>query len=333
MPPGRTCSAWRQPPVWSSPEMPTSATALAWLRLLRLPNHATVVADVLAGFLIASGVRGMPGWPPPACWWAIGAALALYAAGMVLNDAYDLGIDRVERPERPLPRGLIAPATAFAVGGLLLAIGTVAAVGAAWTAASPWPALVGGLLMLAVWAYDAHLKPTALGPFVMGSCRGLAWLLGMTAAGGPHGSQWLIPAGMGTYVAGITLFARDEAAAAARAATLRFGAALMVAGLALAAGPVWQQAGAGQRLPGTPLPAVTWLLLWGIISTSVLVRALPALVSPQPARIQAAVGNAILSIITLDAILVLASCGERWSIAVLALLAVAVVGRQVAPTT
>lgn len=312
----------------------TSRTAVgAWLQLLRLPNHATVVADVLAGFLIAAGVRGVLSWPPAACWWAIGSALALYAAGMVLNDAYDLELDRAERPERPLPRGVIAPATAFGVGSLLLAVGIAAAIGAAVAAASPWPAVVGGALMLAVWGYDARLKSTALGPFVMGACRSLAWLLGMTAAGGPHGVQWLLPVGMGTYVAGITLFARDEAAPAARAATLRFGAAIMVVGLALAAGPVWQRAGAGLRLPGGPLPASTWLLLWSIISASVLVRAVPALVSPDPSRIQAAVGNAILSIVTLDAILVLADCGERWAIVVLALLAVVLFGRRVAAPT
>jgi len=63
------------------------------------------------------------------------------------------------------------------------------------------------------------------------------------------------------------------------------------------------------------------------------VRVVPALVSPTPASIRAAVGNAILSIITLDAILVLAECGERWALVILSLLAVAVVGRRVVPPT
>ena len=30
---------------------------LDWLRLVRLPNHATAVADVLAGYLIVSQAR------------------------------------------------------------------------------------------------------------------------------------------------------------------------------------------------------------------------------------------------------------------------------------
>ena len=66
---------------------------LAWLQLLRLPNHATAVADVLAGFLVCTGPRPVD-WPPAACWAAIAASLALYAAGMVLNDVYDVELDR-----------------------------------------------------------------------------------------------------------------------------------------------------------------------------------------------------------------------------------------------
>ncbi|NBX29762.1 4-hydroxybenzoate polyprenyltransferase, partial [bacterium] len=57
----------------------------AWLRLLRLPNHATAMADVLAGYLIVAGLRTLE-WPPAACWLAIIASLGFYAAGMVLND-------------------------------------------------------------------------------------------------------------------------------------------------------------------------------------------------------------------------------------------------------
>lgn len=321
--------------------MAATATAVDWLRLLRLPNHATVVADVTAGFLVAAGMRGAIDWPPPAAWWAIAAAVALYGAGMVLNDAYDLELDRRERPERPLPRGAISPAAAFAVGGFLLALGAAAACGAAAVAGSPWPAFVGAGLVAAIWAYDARLKSTPAGPVAMGTCRALAWLLGMTAAGGPHAAQWLLPVGMGTYVAGITLVARDEAVPAdaqpgtpaADVWTIRLGAAVMLVGLAVAAGPVWSLAGSDTRLPGTPLPAGNWLLLWSIIAGSILVRVVPALVSPTPAGIQAAVGNAILSIITLDAILVLAECGERWALVILSLLAVAVVGRRVVPPT
>jgi len=312
----------------------------AWLRLVRLPNLATAVADSLAGFLICAGLRGLD-WLPPAACWAIAASVCLYAAGMILNDVFDIDIDRAERPERPLPSGAIDPRTAAVAGYGFLAAGVAAAAGAAATSGQIWPAVVGAILAAAVWLYDRQFKHhVVLGPATMGACRGLNWLLGMTAAGGPFADQWLLPLGMAVYVAGITLFARheasqgeDDAASATTALTLRAGAATMILGLAIAAGPVWQAAGAGRPLPGSPLTTGNWLLLWGIIAASVLVRALPTLVTPQHRLIRAAVGNAIMSIITLDAILVLAYAGERWAVVVLALLVWFVLGRRIVPPT
>ena len=34
--------------------------------------------------------------------------MAIYAAGIVLNDVFDYEIDRVERPGRPLPSGRVS---------------------------------------------------------------------------------------------------------------------------------------------------------------------------------------------------------------------------------
>jgi 4-hydroxybenzoate polyprenyltransferase len=315
----------------------------AWLRLIRLPNLATAVADSLAGFLVCAGVQQID-WLPPAACWAIAASVCLYAAGMILNDVFDVDIDRAERPERPLPSGAIGLQTAALAGHGLLAAGVAAAVAAAVARGQIWPAVTGAILAAAVWLYDRHLKHhVVLGPATMGACRGLNWLLGMTAAGGPFADQWLVPVGMAVYVAGITLFARHEASAGAgadkhadsatTALVLRAGAATMILGLAIAAGPVWQAAGAGRPLPGSPVTTGNWLLLWGIIAASVLVRALPALVTAEPKPIRAAVGNAIMSIITLDAILVLAYAGERWAVVVLALLVWFVLGKRIVPPT
>ena len=59
--------------------------------------------------------------------------MALYAAGVVLNDYFDLDIDRVERPERPIPSGRIHAGRAATLGFGLLVVGfaLAAAVGVA----------------------------------------------------------------------------------------------------------------------------------------------------------------------------------------------------------
>jgi 4-hydroxybenzoate polyprenyltransferase len=308
-------------------------TAVEWIRLLRLPNVATAVADVLAGWLVVTQARSL-GWPGPAAGLAIAAGACFYAAGMVLNDVFDLEIDRAERPERPLPRGAINAGTAAAVGMALLTGGGAAACAAAFVSGFPAVALVGAALTAAVWFYDRHAKRTPWGPAVMGACRGLNWLLGMTAAGGPNAPhEWLVPVGMGIYVAGITLYARDDAGRS-RVPVLLGGAGLMIAGLAAAAGHAVLLAGAGDGstwLAGGRLSS--WLLLWAVLATSILLRAGLGIVEPTPGRVGAAVGNCIGSIITLDAVLVLASCGEQWAIVVLLLLAPFVAGRRLVSAT
>ena len=302
-----------------------------WLRLLRVPNLATAAADALAGYLVVAGPRTVE-MPPAAGWFALVAVVCLYAAGVVLNDVCDMELDRRERPERPLPSGAVSVKAAATLATILFTLGAASACGAAVAARSPWPALVGAALTAAIWLYDRHAKATVVGPVVMGSCRGLAWLLGMTAAGGPTAAQWAIPAGMAAYVAGITLVARDEAGRS-RAGTLLAGAVVMAAGLAIAAAAVWLPMRSAATVAGRPLPAGTWLALWGIIGGSIVLRAVVAALDPAAGRVRAAVGNAIMSIITLDAILVLAACGEQWAVVVLLLLGLFVLGRQVVPPT
>jgi len=306
---------------------------LAWLRLVRVPNLATAAADPLAGYLIVSRLREV-GWPPVACWLAVAAVVALYAAGMVLNDVCDLELDRDERPERPLPSGAIPVGRAATVGAVILVGGVALATAAAVFAASPWPAVAGGVLAAAVWGYDRYAKGTPAGPLVMGSCRTLAWLVGMTAAGGPtQPAEWLVPVGMGVYVAGITLYARDEAGRS-RTGLLVAATLVMLCGLAVAAGLVWLPGLAVIELAGgARMPASTWLMLWSLIATSILLRAALGAVDPEPARVGLAIGNAIMSIITLDAVLVLARCGERWAIAVLCLLVWFLLWKRLVPPT
>jgi 4-hydroxybenzoate polyprenyltransferase len=305
----------------------------AWLRLLRIPNHATAAADVLAGFLIASRARDV-GPPPAAFWWALGAGLAFYAAGMVLNDVFDVGLDRHERPERPLPAGTIAVGTAAAVGRGLLTIGSLCACLAAFGSGHAAVALVGAALAAAVWIYDRHAKATAFGPAVMGTCRSLAWLLGMTAAGGPAApAEWLIPIGMGLYAGGITLYARDEAGHS-RGGTLAIAALAMLAGLGIAGASIWLMAAAGGGSPWLRSGRLgAWLMLWGVVAASILLRAVLGIIDPGSGRVQQAVGNAIMSMITLAAVLVLAVCGEAWAIVVLLLLVPFLIGRQIVSAT
>jgi len=92
-------------------------------RLVRAPNLVLAAAGVVAGGWIALRQLALPG----PLLWATLSAIGIGAAGNVLNDILDLPADRVNRPERPLVRGVIGVASArwlaiaAAGGGLLTA--------------------------------------------------------------------------------------------------------------------------------------------------------------------------------------------------------------------
>ena len=150
-------------------------TITAYLQLIRLPNVVTAAADSLAGWLLATGSLAEPGrWLPLAA-----ASMVLYASGTALNDVFDIEIDRVERPSRPLPSGRVSPRgrpRGSAVSG--------------WCSDRPWLLASGSVARARSWrrpcrlhpGYDAGLKHTWLGPLFMGACRGLNLLLGLSAA-------------------------------------------------------------------------------------------------------------------------------------------------------
>src|SRR5262245_2821566 len=98
---------------------PRRSKVLPWLRLMRLPNVFTAIADVAMGYLFVH--RTVENWPVLACF--IAASAALYTAGMVLNDVFDFEVDLRERPFRPLPAGQISLLAARGLAFVLLALG------------------------------------------------------------------------------------------------------------------------------------------------------------------------------------------------------------------
>ncbi|MDG3007291.1 UbiA family prenyltransferase [Paludisphaera mucosa] len=279
------------------------------LQLIRLPNVFTAAADSLAGWLLVGGAFGdVAGWLPLAA-----ASMALYAAGMALNDWFDLEVDRAERPGRPLPSGMVAAGVAAAIGwgGLTLGLALAALGGGP---ATPTFAVAAALAAMIV-AYNAGLKHTSLGPWAMGSCRALNMLLGMasaTALGGP--AAWLAAGAFGVFVAGVTWISRSEARGGGKR-NLVVGLAIQdVALLALAA--VALMPGRFPH-PSTDRPfPVPGLLALGLVATAVHLAAARALREPTPALIQKAVKTGVLSLVWLDVALVASARGPLTALAV-----------------
>jgi hypothetical protein len=141
-----------------------------------------------------------------------GGFAAAYVAGMFLNDAFDQSIDSRERPERPIPRGLVDVREVFVVGGALLAVGVslIALVGARHGHGAV--GLVGALgLAAAIVLYDAWHKGNPVGPVIMGACRGLVYVAAALALGGRVPLLAAVAAvAMVTYVTGLSEVARSK---------------------------------------------------------------------------------------------------------------------------
>jgi 4-hydroxybenzoate polyprenyltransferase len=311
-----------------SPEAASPSRLRAWLQLVRLPNVFTAAADVLMGYLVVNRSFDLP----EVVLALVASSVALYGAGMVLNDVFDAEVDARERPQRPIPSGRIALSTARWAGAELLLVGVALGCVAGSLVASWRPALVAALLAGTVLLYDGWLKRTPLGALGMGACRLLNVLLGMSAAEGPWLAPYgLIAGGIGAYIAGVTLFARSEAEVSNRG-RLALGAAVMAAGLVLLA--LLPEAAGRAGLALDPRCDVDrWRLLLLVVGLLIGGRVAVAVWQPTPAHVQLAVKNAILSLIVLDAVVASAFAGLEATLVILVLLLLAMfLGRWIYST-
>ncbi len=286
--------------------------AFAWLQLLRLPNVFTAMADVAMGYLVTH----IYVQSPPHLALLITASSLLYLSGMVLNDVFDADIDAREQPHRPIPSGRVSRRAALYVGWSLLAAGIVVAWCVSFLANDWRPGAIAMLLAACIVLYDAGLKRTRLGPIVMGECRTLNVLLGMSLPIIPWGkAELLIATGIGIYIVGVTMFARTDAHASSRT---RLTAAFIVllAGIALLAAVPWLTA----DRPHLTISRTGWYVLWGAIGLIISRRCIMAIFEPSPHRVQAAVRNSVHAIIVLDAAVCVGYAGPYWGFAVLSLL-------------
>jgi 4-hydroxybenzoate polyprenyltransferase len=286
----------------------------AYAQLVRLPNLPTALANVCLGALATGALPQR--WVPFVL--LLLASGCLYCGGMVWNDYFDLEQDKQERPFRPLPSGKISLRAAARLGTLLLGGGALFALLASLSqglfedGSRRLSVILALFLVAAVLLYDGWLKRTWAGPIGMGTCRFLNVLLGVSASGSlawPRGAHLALI--VGTYVAGVTWFARREAGTSNPNA-LR-GAAVLILGSLILALPL-----PVGLPPGTASPLFPYLLV--LLGFLLGVPLYHATESPSPARVQTAVKRCLMGLIALDAVLATGVAGTV-GLVILALLA------------
>ena len=248
------------------------------LALLRPFNLLVAAAGVALGGFLVAGSPALGGEPGRRLLVAAASAVLIGGAANALNDLFDLEIDRINRPGRPLPSGRVTPgwAKGIWIGGSAAGLGLGMALSAAHAA-------VAFFSIAALYAYNARLKRAGFaGNVLVAFILGLVLVYGGRAVGAPE------PALVGAAFAFLTTLAREivkdiedaegDAQAGARTLPLVYGrrAASGAAALVVAF-----------TLALTPLPFLVFgysgLYLGGVLLADLLLlRALGLLLTRAP---------------------------------------------------
>ncbi len=279
---------------------------IAHIKLMRPANVVTAIADIMAGFA-ASGVAMwwvISGENGENLFWLVLSTIGLYAGGVVFNDVFDAELDRVERPERPIPSGAASVWSAGTFGALLLILGIFSA----WMVSNT-SLLLALFVSVSALIYDAWGKhQNVLGPINMGICRGANLLLGVSAVPAMVTEFWYISLIPIIYIAAITMISRGEvhggSSTTIRWAGLMYGIIFIsLTVLAFVFNPdFWQ--------------VIPFLALLAYFIFPPLFRAMR---NPKPKLIGLAVKAGVLSLIILDAALATAFAGWLYGLIVLLL--------------
>jgi 4-hydroxybenzoate polyprenyltransferase len=187
-----------------------------WLVLTRCSNLPTVWSNVISGWLL--GMAAVIQTPTVIVPSALSGTLfilllgisLLYVAGMILNDVFDYEWDCKNRPERPLPSGLISRSKAKWIGIIILLLGLALSA----FSAGRFFKLTFLLTIFILW-YDLAHKGNPLAPVVMGACRALLPIIGFMVAT-RHGiyelpsTVYIYAAVLGIYTYALTWVAKYE---------------------------------------------------------------------------------------------------------------------------
>ncbi len=152
--------------------------------LSRPLNSIITGLTVVVGGLIAANVL-----MPDVTLLLAGLSAALIAAGgNAVNDVYDAAIDKINRPTRPIPSGMISKFHAVIMGIVWMLIGCVIGI-----SLSLQLGLIALIVSLLLWGYSSWWKKRPLiGNLVVSLCGGLAFIYGAVAV--DNVKMGLIPA-------------------------------------------------------------------------------------------------------------------------------------------
>jgi geranylgeranylglycerol-phosphate geranylgeranyltransferase len=147
------------------------------LQIFRPELPAAAGVCVLLGEVLALGAAP----PLPTLGLGFACGFLLSGSALITNDYFDLEVDRINAPQRPLPAGILTPSEVMALGLVAALLGLAAA-----AAFSPLALGLSLIIWLLGFLYNWRLKAAGLwGNLVVATSVGITFVLGGMAVGRP----------------------------------------------------------------------------------------------------------------------------------------------------
>ena len=168
----------------------------ASISVVRPVNCSMIGFAVIVGYFVSKPASASPA--------TIGlgfvTGFAVCAFSMVVNDYYDIEVDRVNQPTRPLPSGQVSKGEAVAIAALALVAGMGASVAIGNVAA----VLIAGTYAALAWLYDYKAKKYGLaGNLIVASSLAIPFIYGGVVSGGHVLGSLLLFMASTSFLAGV----------------------------------------------------------------------------------------------------------------------------------
>ena len=170
--------------------------ARAGIDLIRPVNCAMIGFAVIVGAFVSK----------PASVSALELALGFFtgfficAYSMAVNDVYDIEVDRVNTPERPLPSGRITTAGASRISVFALLVGVACSV----LSLNPLAVVIALLYAFLSWLYNSRAKKAGIaGNLIVASSLAIPFIYGGVVMGGSAVGSLLLLMALTSFFSGV----------------------------------------------------------------------------------------------------------------------------------
>ena len=185
----------------------SSSTILNYFKLVRIPNIFTTISNILLGYIFFTSIDHFDYFD---IFKLISISIFLYIGGMILNDYFDIKIDKKERPWRPLPSNQISKKNALIITFISFLYSLTISFIIGW-----YTFIITLIMVTLIFSYNRFLKNTICGSINMGIIRSLNVLLGASQSifliGDIFDTLFFIPLlSEFLYVSAITMLSQNE---------------------------------------------------------------------------------------------------------------------------